>query len=181
MRRGRGVIPGPLCCGRFTFWHNPAVHTKRKGREVSLLSAFRQVIRNIAANKRWAKLSNEAVLRGSYQRSAQVHALIKGGCLVGRGEVHPLLSTIPEQAGSGTAMLKPNGMFVFTLDSSGYEHKIWRKYIKGVEEVRGDGYVPSGHLMLTFDPAIPFSLSLEPFPHQRADWLALSPKERPAS
>ncbi|MFE0509629.1 hypothetical protein [Streptomyces sp. NPDC058964] len=148
---------------------------------MSLLSAFRGVVRNIAANRRWAKLSNEAVLRGSYQGSARVHALIKDGFLVGRGEVHPLLTTIPEQAGPGTAMLKPNGMFVFTLDSSGYEHKIWRKHIRGVEEVGRNGYVPSGHLMLTFDPAIPFSLSLESFPHQREDWLALSPKEQPAS
>ena len=134
-----------------------------------------------AVNRRWAKLSNEVVLRGGHRQSAQVHALIKDGYLVGRGEVHPLLSSIPEQAGTGTAMLKPNGMFVFTLDSSGYEHKIWRKHIRSVEEVKRNKYVPSGHLMLTFDPAIPFSLALEPFPHQREDWIALSPKTNPAS
>ena len=133
-------------------------------------------------NKRWAKLSNEAVLRSDYKRAAEVHYLTtQGGTLMGRGEVHSLLINVPEQAGPGTAMLKPNGLLVFTLDSSGRSHKIERKYIKGVEEVKGDKYLPPGHLMLTFDPAIPFSLSIEPFPHQRADWLALSPKEKPTS
>ncbi|MCX5351987.1 hypothetical protein OG901_30190 [Streptomyces mirabilis] len=132
-------------------------------------------------NKRWAKLSNEAVLQGEYKQRAEVHYLTTNGVLVGRGEVYPLLVTIPEQAGPGTAVLKPNGPLVFTLDSSGRSHEVERKCIKAVEEVKGNKYIPAGHLMFTFVPAIPFSLSLEPFPNQRADWLALSPKKNSAS
>lgn len=102
------------------------------------------------------------------------------GTLVAPAEAHALLVTTKHMEGTGMVILAPDGPLLFRA-TTGMSHTLERKYIKGVEPVEQKGVVP-GTLMISFTPPILlYGISITPPEKDREKWLALNPKETPAS
>lgn len=132
--------------------------------------------------KKERALRNDPVAMMQMRAMEDAMASVLGGVLTAQGEVHPLLTTIPEMSGPGRARVEPGGPLVFTLHSSGRSHKIELKYIKSVKAIdQSDEYLSAGTLWFDFVPSFPFSISIMPSEDDREKWLALAPKANSAS
>ncbi|MER6128094.1 hypothetical protein ABT173_37090 [Streptomyces sp. NPDC001795] len=115
-----------------------------------------------------------AVMRSRAMEEAV--ASVMGGMLVARGEAIAVLTTTPEMAGTGRAIVTPGGPLIFELDS-GNSHRFEREFIKSVKPVEHED-APTGTLMIEFKPPnLIFGISITPTEDEREKWLALAPKE----